>query len=159
MPHETPKPAFIVDGMLPDLVKWLRILGFFSILIKEVNDVERLLQENPELHFVTSSKKHFSLLNNPKIILLSTDNLSHQLQTIDEQTGIFSKMDLLSICTKCNVPVKPADKASLSNIIPEKVKDSFNQFWICPSCKRAYWNGGHVERIIAKLKQLQIPIS
>jgi uncharacterized protein with PIN domain len=159
MPHKTPKPAFIVDAMLAELAKWLRILGFYSILIKDFNDVNRFLQENPESHFVTSSKKHFSLFNNFKRILLTTDDLGNQLQTIDEHTGIFSKMDILSICTRCNVPVEPADKAILSNEIPEKVKDSFDHFWMCPFCKRVYWKGGHVERIFVKLKRLHVPIS
>jgi hypothetical protein len=159
MHPETSKPAFAIDGMLAGLTKWLRILGFFAVFTRDINEAKKILPEKPELYFITSSMKHFIIFDGFKRILLTDHNLSNQLQTIDEQTGIFSKINLLSICTKCNTPVEPVDNATLIDKIPEKVKDNFDQFLICPSCTKIYWKGGHVERIIEKLKRMQVPIA
>jgi uncharacterized protein with PIN domain len=152
-------PAFIVDGMLKGLVKWLRILGFSSTSSADLSEIYTLLNNKPGTAFVTASRTHFSKFSQDNSILLTSNNITDQLRELNEHYGIFQKINLFSICLICNIPVVPVAREKIINQIPEQVSLSMKQFWRCPSCEKIYWQGGHVYRMVNKLRQLKIPVN
>ena len=152
------KQNFIADTMLTGLARWLRILGIQTWYFQEIQDVTELLQTDPSIIFLSSSVAHIKQLNPTHYYLITEDLIERQLHKINEQFGIFQKIDLLSLCTKCNVTVKNVTKKEVLEKIPPNVTTNFDQFWKCPECQRIYWNGGHVLRLREKLARMKIPL-
>jgi uncharacterized protein with PIN domain len=152
------RPEFITDTMLKGLAKWLRFLGFSTVIAENFEAGQKLLKINPSHIFITASLNHFRQAGKPKSILVTKNKLSDQLLEIDAQLSIFRKIKLFSICSLCNIPIQSITKEEVTSKIPDKVKDNFNDFWICPGCHRIYWQGGHTLRLIDKLVRMGIPL-
>jgi uncharacterized protein with PIN domain len=156
--HEDHK-IFIIDGMLKGLARWLRILGFDAPVTEGKEQTARLLEGHPRAVFITGSKNHYNLFESYNSLLIKTHRISEQLAKLDETYGIFHLIQPLSRCSICNVPLKDVEKNTIEDQIPEKVFYSFHQFSKCPECGRIYWPGGHVIRMIDKLKRSGVPLS
>jgi len=60
-------------------------------------------------------------------------------------------------CTKCNAELELIEnKEKYKNLIPERVYNFHNEFWICKNeeCKKIYWRGRHFERIEKFIQEL-----
>lgn len=150
---------FIIDGMLKGLARWLRILGFDAAVTERTEQAARLLEGNPRAIFVTGSTDHYKLFESYHSLLIKTHYISEQLARLDEIYGIFRMMRPLSRCSVCNIPLEEVEKDIIADQIPQKVVHSFTNFKKCPECGRIYWPGGHVIRMIDKLKRSGVPLS
>jgi len=152
-----PQLCFITDNMLRGLARWLRFLGFPAKTVRQIEQLKKLQQEQPEAIFLTSSRKHLSLYSGCSFLIRS-DDIQEQLQEINQEFHIFSRMNLLSLCSVCNVPIRPMEKKAVKERIPERVYQQYARFWICPVCGRIYWEGGHIPRLKDKLRRMGIPL-
>ncbi len=50
--------------------------------------------------------------------------------------------------------VEPVDKASVRDRLPEVAYRSYDSFTHCPGCDKLYWQGGHYDRILARVADL-----
>ncbi len=156
--NDHPRLSFIADNMLRGLARWLRFLGFPAEIAMSVPEAEKIRDLHPGAIFLTSSYNHLADFTSGKSHVVESGTIKEQLQELDTAFGIFSRIDLLSICSICNVPIEPAPKSQAKDRVPEKVWGSFDKFWQCPHCRRIYWKGGHVERLIGKLKRMDVPV-
>ena len=152
------KPQFFADAMLLGLARWLRFLGFQTWNFQDREDLVERLRQQPEMIFLTSSVSHVEQFHPPHFFILTEEALDKQLHKINEQYRIFQSIELLSLCTICNVPVVRIDKMKVEGMVPTKVLANFDQFWNCPICKRIYWDGGHIKRLKEKLVRMKIPL-
>jgi len=153
------RPEFIIDGMLRGLVKWLRVLGFNTIFVHKLSEVPELLNSKPEAAFITASPVHYEKILCSSKLLITSVSIEDQLQEINRIYNIFEIMDPFSLCLSCNISIKPVSTGEIPDRIPERVRQSFEQFWHCPVCQRVYWQGGHVDRMIRKLRSMKVPIN
>ncbi len=155
---DSPTPSFLVDQMLRGLAKWLRYLGFSSHTVSDMKQAENLSQKFPEAIFLTASITHYHQFPGNSGFLIKSDVVSEQLSALDDAFQIFLKMNILSLCSRCNTPVIPIDKSGIQDQVPPKVWEVHNEFRQCPDCQRIYWHGGHVKRLSQKMKRMGIPI-
>ncbi len=153
----SPTISFLADPMLKGLARWLRFLGFPTKIVPRIEQLPEIRQEQPEAIFLTSSKKHLGLCSGPSFLIRS-HHVPEQLQELDREFQIFSQMDLLSLCSICNVPIRPVEKKAVKEKVPERVYQQFSRFWVCPVCGRIYWEGGHIPRLKDKLRRMGIPL-
>jgi uncharacterized protein with PIN domain len=66
---------------------------------------------------------------------------------VDEET-------ILSRCIECNTLLLSVEKEGIKDKIPEKVFQTRNEFWVCPSCSKYYWMGTHYENMREKINSL-----
>lgn len=57
-------------------------------------------------------------------------------------------------CLQDNTELARADESHLHKI-PPPARSGPGPFTICPTCKRVYWRGSHVRRMLAKLEAWQ----
>jgi uncharacterized protein with PIN domain len=152
------KPKFIVDTMLLGLARWLRFLGFQTWHYQDRQDLVERLNKEPEMIFLTASVSHASQIHPTHYLILTEEAFDKQLHKINEQFSIFQSMELLSLCTICNVPIERIDKMKVKSTVPAKALVHFDAFWNCPICQRVYWNGGHIKRLKEKLVRMKIPL-
>jgi uncharacterized protein with PIN domain len=152
------RPEFIIDGMLRGLVKWLRALGFSAVSVHKLSEISGFLNKNPETIFITASPFHWENILHSRKLLVRSHSIEGQLRALNIMYKIFEMMDLFSICLSCNTFIEPVSIDEIVDRIPNRVRDSFEEFWYCPVCERVYWHGGHVERMIRKLRSMKVPI-
>lgn len=156
---KSPKPIFIIDRMIHGLARWLRFLGFYSIHIEDMEHVASIKNQYPNTIFITTSKKNFNKFGDYNAFLLKKNTIPEQLLELNNVFRIYKQIDLLSICSICNIQIEPVNKDEIQNLIPDRVWNSFQTFWRCPKCQRIYWHGGHIERLINKLRQMNVPLN
>ncbi|MFQ5584946.1 MAG: Mut7-C RNAse domain-containing protein [Calditrichia bacterium] len=150
---------FIVDGMLRGLLRWLRILGFDTRELPHLNQSEKIAGELTEKYFLTGSPRHYEAWPHQRKLLIKLEPTGEQLNYLDIQLGIYTRMKLFSRCSLCNSELELTPKENVLERLPPGVAKHFNRFHLCPSCGKVYWEGGHVVRMIDKLRRMGIPIN
>jgi uncharacterized protein with PIN domain len=137
-----PEKGFDLDGMLGNLARWLRILGFDAKF-----PCKKVAQDR---YFVTTNRK----LKNPQVIRVQNASPLEQMKQILDLTGIVPSPNLfLSRCLSCNVPVREIAKQNVKGRVPDSVFSRNSTFHECPSCGKLYWEGTHAGRIKRRLEE------
>jgi uncharacterized protein with PIN domain len=144
--------------MVTGLWRWLRFMGFKTLVISDISKLKDVMQKSPDIIFITGSKKHYELTFKNRSILLENLKIKNQLNELDQKFQIFDKIEFLSICSVCNEKIKKIKKESVKEHVPEKIWELYQQFWICGKCNRIYWQGGHIKRLKQKFNSIGIPI-
>ncbi len=88
-----------------------------------------------------------------KLVLIKSDFLEEQLKQIKEDFNLeFNKENLFSRCTICNVQIQEIEKEKIKNKVPPFVYATHDEFSLCPSCGRVYWQETHLDLINEQLK-------
>ncbi len=127
--------------MLGRLAKWLRILGFDAAYPRNAPATGR--------YFVTAKDR----ISGGQTIVVSGDDPMEQLKQVLTAIDVRPDQSLFfSRCLICNVPVVEIPKAEVAGRVPEEILGSRSEFHECPNCRRVYWGGSHLSRIIRRLK-------
>jgi uncharacterized protein with PIN domain len=160
--RERSTPTFIVDQMLGELSRWLRILGYDAEYSKDLTDQQLIQRSRIEKRILLTSDQELyrrALKENVECLLLRPESLVRKLSTL---ARIF-KLDLSinpaeSRCPICNGQVREtSDLAELQDRVPSGIRESNKKFWICTKCSKVYWMGGHwkgISRIIEEVNEL-----
>ncbi len=147
----------LCDHMLGSLAKWLRIFGYDTFYPEAAMDDDSVLSiADHEKRLLISRDKELIVRAKKKIVpvlLIKTTDLSEQLHQVLKVVP-FDEKKLLSRCTLCNTPLRPVEKETIKDRIPEKVYKTRNKFWVCPSCSKYYWMGTHYENMKEKINAL-----
>ncbi|HET6266800.1 MAG TPA: Mut7-C RNAse domain-containing protein [Acidobacteriota bacterium] len=55
-------------------------------------------------------------------------------------------------CSVCNLKIRRISKEKIRHLVPPYVFQTSRQFYLCLRCKRVYWSGTHLDRILAMIK-------
>ena len=147
----------LCDHMLGSLAKWLRIFGFDTCYPDATMNDDSVLQiASHEKRLLISRDKELLIRAKKRLIPtleIHTTQLSEQLHQVLRQIP-FNENKILSRCTLCNTPLHSIDKESIKDKIPEKVYQTRNEFWVCPSCLKYYWMGTHYENMKERINAL-----
>lgn len=133
---------FIVTDELGRLLKWLRILGFDTVLERDrANLIIRSLREERIILTRDSRTPKFAGIRAVKI---DSDFVEEQLEQVIRKLNLnIDRKNLFSICILCNETLKPAKKYSIKGEVPQRVFETQENFTRCPKCKKIYWRGTH----------------
>ncbi len=144
-----PTPLFLADTMLARLARFLRAAGFDVEYAEPGVEKDAILRQarRGERVVITRDLK-FPGGKDEKITIESRE-LEEQMVEVLRRVG---EHDLLqqafSRCMECNTIVVPeADPGD----IPPGIKGPFNR---CPTCRRIYWVGSHVDRVKERLARV-----
>jgi len=146
------QPTFLVDAMLGNIAKKLRLLGYDSEYFSNINDDELILKAEKE----------------NRIIITKDESLSHQVQKknlpmiqitkneeMDQLVQIYKNLELAKSeisgmtarCTICNCQLHSIEKDLVTDKVPEGVLEQTDHFWICNDCNKIYWEGTHIKNL------------
>ena len=158
--HLRPKPLrnpkFIADVHLGRLARYLRMLGF-DVLYKNN-------YENDELVKISLTEKRAILTKDRGILKRSEVTHGYWVRSskVKEQVvEIIKRFDLKKIineftrCIECNTILESISKSEIINKLPPKVSESQKSFFICPSCKKLYWEGTHHQRMLSYINTIK----
>ena len=143
--------------MLQRLGSWLRAAGYDTVIeIDSRDDYELLKQAIAEDRLLITRDRKLMEYRRAKghVILLECDSIDECIADLSRQLDIDWLYHPFYRCLVCNTPLQDATEEQLTDV-PDDVKQSLDVAFYCPSCKKVYWEGGHVHRMRDRLTQWQ----
>jgi hypothetical protein len=89
-------------------------------------------------------------------VRIRSDDLEGQIREVAKVLPL-RLIDPMSRCSLCNDVLVRASLEEVKDIVPDGVRSRHRAFWRCPSCHRVYWPGSHWDKMVARLKDLDLP--
>ncbi len=145
------RPKFVADVNVGKLGRWLRMMGYDTLFINDIDDARLvaiglrekrvLLTKDTQImlrRVVTSGKL--------KALLIKDDDAKTQLRQVAE-TMKLNRRRQFTRCLECNEPLAPRSKDDVRDLVPPYVFQTQSQYVQCPACNRIYWRGTHWQRM------------
>jgi len=145
---------FLVTSELARLGRWLRALGFDTVITQD-HSARRLalLCRLQDRILLTRIFRQAGVAGIPSYTYIRSDELTEQLSQVIN-TFDLQDFNLFSRCIYCNRKVQMVSKTEIEHRLPEQVQELYQNFTSCPSCGRIYWEGTHCEAIRKTMEQL-----
>jgi hypothetical protein len=147
-PQPLRQPRFILDVHLGKLAYHLRMLGFDTLYRNDYDDAELLTISTNERRVLLTKDRE--LLEDPAVTrgyCVRGKDPREQLLEVMRRFDLFESIHPFIRCLICNSLLEPVSKEAVLHRLPEKVRELFNEFQLCPTCDRVYWKGSHYERM------------
>lgn len=133
---------FIVSDELGRLLKWLRILGFDTVL--EKNKADLVVKSLREERIILTRDSKISRFTGIRVVKIDSDFVEEQLEQLIRILDLkIDRNNLFSICVLCNEALEVAEKDSVKGKVPQYVFKTQEDFMRCPKCGKIYWRGTH----------------
>ena len=146
---------FVADRMLGRLARMLRLLGYdteYSPQMATAQLQEAARQGNRIVLTRGHAEKRFPNLAN--VFCVKSEFAPEQLREVVSHFKLDVRTGLWTRCTLCNAPIEKVEKKEVSDRVPPKVAEVYEDFYRCAGCGHIYWRGSHVERILKNLAAL-----
>ncbi len=165
--------AFLADAMLGNIARKLRIFGFDTLYMAQAHDDEILKTGiKQDRVILTADKELFK-----RIVKVGARGVlvSAGASELEDLVHILTENGITSIgmngigsrCSVCNGHLEERTSDQVKNeedcnndnsnndvIVPDKVIACHKQFFQCVACGKIYWEGAHLKRIRALVRNL-----
>jgi uncharacterized protein with PIN domain len=151
---------FIVDNNVGKLARWLRLMGYDTLLLRQKDDGQMIRMALSEDRVILTKDTQFMrrrLVTDGKIktMHIRHDDPKLQVQEVVKTLKLNYHFKPLSLCLECNRSLIARDKEEVKNLVPAHVFETQTQYTQCPACHRIYWPGTHWQAMVKKLQDLQ----
>jgi len=151
---------FIADNNVSKLARWLRLIGYDTLLFKEKDDshmIKIALNENRVILTKDTQFMKRRLVTNGtlKTINIKQDDPKLQVYEVVKTLNLNYYFKPFSLCLECNQVLIARGKEDVKNLIPAHVFETQTQYTECPACHRIYWPGTHWQAMVKNLQDLQ----
>ncbi len=149
---------FIADMMLGRLARWLRLYGHDTLYGIEGDDeiIEVARKEGRVIltKDVALARKAEKL--GLKAFLLTSNSLEGQVRELKRLGVEFKELFPANArCPKCNGPIRAVPKEAVKGRVPQKVYESYDEFYVCENCGQIYWPGKQWREMLKIDKKLR----
>jgi uncharacterized protein with PIN domain len=154
-----PGYRFMVDENVGRLAKWLRILGYDTLLFEGGNDGAMVNTAQKEGRLLLTRDREI-MRRRPvaggflRVILIQEDDPVAQLRQV-AGTLHLDTHQTFSRCSECNHLLEPRTPEQVTGRVPPYVFSTQQQYMECPACGRIYWRGTHWEALSRALAGLK----
>ena len=151
---------FIADNNVGKLARWLRLIGYDTLLFKQKNDSQMIKTALSEDRVVLTKDGQFMrrrlvIDGRLKAIQIKQDEPDLQVREVVQTLNLNYHFKPFSLCLECNQELIDRDKKEVQNRVPAHVLRTQTQYTECPACHRIYWRGTHWQAMVKKLQELQ----
>lgn len=148
-------PIFLADAHLGGLARFLRMLGFDTLHENDYRDADiRRLAERERRVVLTRDRELLKCREIEHGRYVRALKAEAQLREVAQRYGLAPLARPFTRCLRCNVALRPVDKAAVAADLPDQVRERQERFTRCGACGRLYWPGSHYERMRAALGDL-----
>ncbi|MEE9911151.1 MAG: Mut7-C RNAse domain-containing protein [Deltaproteobacteria bacterium] len=157
----TAKPKFITDASLAGLAKWLRMLGFDTIIYGgEAGRVMMRLSASQSRIVLTRRRDMMERQFSGKILFLPEGGVGAQLLFVISKLSLkINLKEMHTLCLGCNEALHPVEKEKVRDRVPQFVFENNSCFNQCDTCQKIYWPGTHQLNALHFLEENHIKIS
>ena len=146
------KPNFIVDAMLGNLAKKLRVLGYDSKYFSSIEDDKLIAIAKNEKRIILTKDAQLTKIaekQNVVFVLIRGNDELEQVAQINTKIKLdkFIMDTNNSRCIVCNGNLQCVEKYRIIGKVPEGVLEREKKFWMCDLCKKIYWEGTHFAKL------------
>jgi uncharacterized protein with PIN domain len=151
---------FIADNNVGKLARWLRMMGYDTLLFRQKDDAQMIKTALGEDRVILTKDTQFmkrGLVTSGKLktIHIKQDDSKLQVQEVVKTLNLDYHFKPFSLCLECNQTLITRHKAEVQNLVPTRVLETHTQYTQCPACHRIYWPGTHWQAMVKKLQDLQ----
>ncbi len=148
---------FIVDINVGKLAKWLRMMGYDTLLFDGDDDSRMIVIALREGRIVITKdtqimKRGVITSGRLKAVLIATDKPEQQMRQVIESLDLNCQFRPFTICLECNQPLIERSKQEVADRVPPYVLRTQSEYVECPACHRIYWKGTHWQAMTRKLQ-------
>lgn len=144
------QPRFVLDVHLGKLSHHLRLFGFDTLYENNYTDSRLLDISISECRILLSRDR--DLIGHPDLThgyLVAERHPPQQLVEVIHRFDLFRIIAPFRRCLRCNVLLRSVEKEKVTDRLPARVRDGYDEFTECPVCSRVYWKGSHHARMQA----------
>jgi len=150
---------FIVDSNVGRLARWLRIAGFDTVFINDIDDNRLVRQALAEGRVLLTKdtqilKRRVATTRRLKVILIESEKVKEQLRQVVKELKLADEIKPFTLCLECNQPLVPKERDEVKDLVPPYVFKTQTQYMECPACHRVYWRGTHWQRMSRELEKI-----
>lgn len=143
------KPKFACDCMVTRLGRWLRLLGYDTILSNNLTDDELIQivsddsKENRILITRDVDLYRRAVKKGLEAFLLTSNSHIEQIAEITHYYNLDVLVDpTQSRCPQCNGQLeKVKDTNKLVDLVSTNTLKAYKDFWLCRQCNQVFWQG------------------
>ncbi|TFG30729.1 MAG: hypothetical protein EU532_00115 [Promethearchaeota archaeon] len=156
---------FLVDAMFGRLARFLRIFGYDTVYADDLEEFfgmvpvpdEKLAEYALENNRIIITRDYsFYKKNRDRSIFLEGEGVYNYLNQLKAKLNLEYNFEMGNArCSICNAELKKVeDKNNIMNDVKPQTLKYYQNFFQCtnPKCKKVYWKGTHIEKIMKKLK-------
>lgn len=151
------EPRFLADRMLGKLARWLALLGYDARRAAdgEVDDAVLMAVARREGRVLLTRDRRMPPVQGLSVLVLRAQAFDEQLAEVLRAFALRpDPRRFFSRCSLCDARLLEVRREDILAELPERVRTCETRFYRCPSCRRLYWLGTHVERVRALLGRL-----
>jgi len=149
-------PKFIIDLNVGRLARWLRMMGYNTLLFDHGEDYRMIRIALDEARIIITRdtrimERRVITSGRLRAILVNGDRPEEQMHQVMEHLHLNIDFRPFSLCLECNQPLVERDKGDVVDRVPPYVFQTQEQFVECPACCRVFWKGTHWQAMTRKL--------
>ncbi len=146
---------FLADSTLKKLMKWLRIMGYDTVVHEGTADRVLLDRGAREDRIVLSRKKELAGRQfRGTLLIVVSDRVNQQIDEIIQRLRLVPRREsFFTRCLACNDLLEPVCRDDVKDRVPPYVFKTQHVFVKCPRCGSIFWPGTHRERMTAILNR------
>ncbi len=153
---------FLTDRMLGKLTTWLRISGYDTVNVSDVDvsgdEDEFMLRNMTDRIMITKDKELYRkcIKSGRRAFLVKSNSVAEQMREL-KSLGVRFQL-VMDRCSVCNTKLrKPSRDEALEVIRREKLGEDMLDFelWYCEKCRKLYWMGGHWKNMTKFLRKVE----
>jgi len=147
--------TFAAERTLGRLGKWLRLMGFDTLLESEYPKGAFIRSIGPDRIFLTRTQRLAHSHEGLQTIFIRANDPEEQLAEL-VRCAVIRPEDIQAFtrCMACNEPIVAVDRQAVHGLAPDYIWHTQANFSTCPKCGRVYWRGTHTERAMKRLKEI-----
>jgi uncharacterized protein with PIN domain len=139
---------FVVDINVGKLARWLRLMGYDTLLFNEIDDGQMVKMALADNRIILTRDTQFLkrkaiTSGRVKSLLIEAEKPEQQLNQVITRFNLDHEYAPFSLCLECNARLIDRIKEELKDIVPPYVYKTQQYFKECPECHRIYWQGTH----------------
>jgi uncharacterized protein with PIN domain len=149
---------FVVDAMLGNVARELRLLGYDALFARNEPDWEVLRLARAESRLlVTRDRELAKRGRDDKALLVLEEEARRQTVWVLREVGldpVRDKVVPLSRCLECGTLLTERGPEEVRSKVPPYVAKTQDRFSVCGDCGRIYWHGTHAKRMVRRAEEI-----
>ncbi|TFG09204.1 MAG: hypothetical protein EU539_00095 [Promethearchaeota archaeon] len=155
---------FLTDAMFGKLTRFLRIFGYDTVYADDLKETFNVNPVPDELlaeyalendRIIITRDYPFYKKNRDRSIFLKGEGVYNYLHQLKNTLNLEYNFDMPKArCSICNSELrKVKDKIEIKNEVKHETYKHYEDFYRCVNCKKIFWRGTHIEKIIKQIKK------
>lgn len=152
--------GFITDASLAGLARWLRLLGYNTVVYPGAAGRPMLCRAAREGRILLTRRRDLPDRQfSGRVELVPEQDVGRQLHHVVAGLALeISPQRMFSICLSCNCTLTPVGREEVRDRVPAYVFETCGSYNRCDCCGKIFWQGTHVLRALQFLENQNIKI-